>query len=96
MVFVTNNAAKVQLLFELLSTTRFFRGKLSVRCYPPASVPRVAVAWRSVPRLRFTFRFARLGLLRLCAAGTRGQYSDIPIRTPAVRPYNPRHGASHQ
>ncbi len=29
--------------FELLSTTRFFRGKLSVRCYPPVSVPRVGV-----------------------------------------------------
>lgn len=43
MVFVTNNAAKVQLLFELLSTTWFFRGKATVRCYPPVSVPRVAV-----------------------------------------------------
>ncbi|MBR3578878.1 MAG: hypothetical protein IKN98_08855 [Bacteroidales bacterium] len=24
-------------------TTRFFRGKPTVRCYPPVSVPRVAV-----------------------------------------------------
>ena len=31
-------------------------------------------AWRSHPRLRFTFRFACLGLLRLCAAGTRRQH----------------------
>ncbi|MBP5557950.1 MAG: hypothetical protein J6X65_09635 [Bacteroidales bacterium] len=38
------------------------------------------------PRLRFTFRFARLGLLRLCAAGTQGQYSDIPTRKNVVRP----------
>ena len=32
-------------------------------------MPRVAVA-HPHPRLRFTFRFACLGLLRLCAAGT--------------------------
>ena len=45
------------------------RGKHTVRCYHPVSVPRVAVA-HPHPRLRFTFRFACLGLLRVCAAGT--------------------------
>ena len=60
----------LQIRIQLLSPPdRFFRGKLSVRCYHPASVPRVAVA-HPHPRLRFTFRFACLGLLRVCAAGT--------------------------
>ena len=32
-------------------TTRFFRGKPTVRCYPPVSVPRVAV-WQRHPESR--------------------------------------------
>ena len=44
--------------FELLSTTRFFRGKPTVRCYPPVSVPRVTV--QRIPAPDYTSRSVSL------------------------------------
>ena len=61
-------------LWALLSFAPFFRGKHTNRYYVSISVPRMAVVWHPHPRLRFTSRFTRLGLLRVCAFGTRGQY----------------------